>query len=156
MTPWCRAQENLRHIPGEYVYTVRALKLFWKKTGRTSEKFARSDQDGIDVKIDVKGKVLIRYLGKAICGRFRHQGEIRWRVRWLTLKGGEPITETKSRVGLTSPPPVWQHGGWGQACFRGEPIRGHGRREEEEGRGMSGGYRRQGDPFSEWVVSWHR
>ena len=28
-------------------------------TGRTSEKFVRSDQDGIDVKIDVNGKVLL-------------------------------------------------------------------------------------------------
>ena len=64
----------------------------------------RLDQDGIDVKIDVNGKVLIRCSGMAIYGRFRHQGEIRWRVRWLILKGGEPTTGSESRVGLTSTP----------------------------------------------------
>ena len=64
-----------------------------KKTGSTSETFVRSDQDGIDVKIDFNGKVSIRFSGKAIYGRFWRQGE----------KGGEPITGAESRVGLNSP-----------------------------------------------------
>ena len=44
--------------------------------GRTSEKFVRSDQDGIDVKIDVNGKVSIRCSSKAIYGIFLLKGEI--------------------------------------------------------------------------------
>ena len=63
-----------------------------ESTGRTKEKFVRLDQDRIEVNIDVNDKVSIRCLGKAVYGRFRSQEDIRWRVRWLTLKGVEPIT----------------------------------------------------------------
>ena len=47
----------------------------------------RSDQDGVDVKIDVNEKVSIRCLGKEIYGRFRCQGEIRWRVEVVDIEG---------------------------------------------------------------------
>ena len=66
----------------------------------------RSDQDGIYVKIDVNRKVWIICLRKKIYGRFWSQGEIRWGVRWLTLKVGEPIIRSESRLGLTSPPQI--------------------------------------------------
>ena len=66
--------------------------------------FLRSDQYCIDIKIDAKGKVLIRCSGKVICGRFRRQEEIKWRVRRLILKGGGHIIGAESRLGLTSTP----------------------------------------------------
>ena len=56
--------------------------------GRTSEKFVRLDQDKIDAKIDVNGKVSIRCSGKEIYGRFWRQGEIRWRVEVDDIEGG--------------------------------------------------------------------
>ena len=77
-----------------------------KNKGRTSEKFVRSDQGRIDVKSTPKGKVLIRCSGKAIYGRFQRQGVIRWRVRWMRLKGGEPVTGAELRVVLTSNPQI--------------------------------------------------
>ena len=56
------------------------------------KKFVISDQDGIDIRIDVNGKVSIGCSEKAIYGRFWCKGDIRWRMRWMTLKGGETIT----------------------------------------------------------------
>ena len=47
----------------------------------------RLDQDRIDVKIDVNGKVSIRCSGKEIYGRFRCQGDIRWRVEVNDIEG---------------------------------------------------------------------
>ena len=47
----------------------------------------RSNQYGIDVKSDVNGKVSIKCSGKRIYGRFRHQGEIRWRVEVYDIEG---------------------------------------------------------------------
>ena len=90
-------------------------------------------QDKIDVKISVNGKVYIRCLGKAIYGRFWRQGEIRWRVRWLTLKGGELITGSESGVGLTSPPQL-DTGGVEVRLMSGEILleaREEGRRRKE-------------------------
>ena len=110
----------------------------------------RSDQDKTDVNIDVNGKVSIRCSGKAIYGRFRHQGEIRWRVRRMTLKGGEPITGAKSRVGLTSPSQL-DTGGIEVRLTSGESLlesREEGRRRKEgvcqEDTGVMGIYFRNG------------
>ena len=66
-----------------------------KNNRSTSEKLGRSDQDRIDVKIDFNGEVSISFSEKATYVIFRSQGEIKRRVRWLTLKGGEPITGAK-------------------------------------------------------------
>ena len=53
------------------------IKLLCTKTQEGPQKLIlRSDQDGIDIKIDVNGRegmVLIRYLGKAIYGIFWRQ-----------------------------------------------------------------------------------
>ena len=83
----------------------------YKNTGRTS-KIVTSDQDSIDIKSDVNGREMfsIRCSGKAIYGRFRLQGEIRWKLRRMTLKGGEHVTGAKSRVGLTSHPYLYTGG----------------------------------------------
>ena len=78
---------------------------------------------------------------------FGIKGRIGRNLRYLILKGREPIRGVESRVGLTSPPPYWHQGDWGQAQVRGEPIRGKGIRKEEEWRGISGGYRRQWYPI---------
>ena len=69
-----------------YCYGLKCV--VHKNTGRTSETFVRSYQDRIDVKIDVHGEVSIRCSGKAIYGRFRHQGDIRWRVEVDDIEGG--------------------------------------------------------------------
>ena len=58
-----------------------------KNTGSTSETFARSDQDGIDVKSDSNGEVLIRCSGEEIYGRFWRQGGIHWRVADIKERG---------------------------------------------------------------------
>ena len=73
-----------------------------ENTGRTSETFVRLEQDGIDVKNDVNGKVSIRRSGEVIYGRFRRQGEIKCRVRWIILKRVETIKGAELRVGLIS------------------------------------------------------
>ena len=60
------------------VRTVRQYKIVVQKNmGRTSLKFMSSDQDRIEVKTII---VLIRCSRKAITGRFRSQGEIKFRV----------------------------------------------------------------------------
>ena len=76
---------------------------------------------------------------------FGIKGRSGGRLRWLTLKGGEPIRGYKSSVGLTSPPHIDTGGDRGQAHIRGEPIRVQVRRNEKEGRGLSVGYQSQGD-----------
>ena len=58
-----------------------------KNMRSNTEKNVRSDQDRIDVKIDVNGKVSIRFLVKAINGRLWCQGDIRWRVEVYDIKG---------------------------------------------------------------------
>ena len=50
--------------------------------------------------------VLIKHWGKKITGIFQHQGKVRLRMRWLPLKGGEPIGGASSRVGLISSPQI--------------------------------------------------
>ena len=63
----------------------------------------RSDQDWIDVKSDVNSReemVSIIWLGKEISERSC------WGLRWLTLKGGEPIGGADSRVVPTSSPQI--------------------------------------------------
>ena len=67
---------------------------------------------------------------------FGIKGRSGGRLRWLILKGLEPIRGSESRMGLTSPPHIDTRGDLGQAHFRGEPIRGQGRNKEEEGGGL--------------------
>ena len=42
-------------------------------------------------------------------------------LRWMTLKGGEPIRGAESRVGLTSPPHL-DTGGIGVRIMSGESL----------------------------------
>ena len=64
----------------------------------------RSDQDGIDVKIDIDGKVLIMCGERKSMEKFGVKGISGGGLRCLTSKGGESIIGAKSRLGLTSTP----------------------------------------------------
>ena len=93
----------------------------------------RLDQYCIYTKIYPKGKVSTGCSGKVSCGRFRRQGDINWRVRWLILKGGRIITGDELRVGLTLPP-QFDTGGIEVSPISGESLleaKEEGRRRKE-------------------------
>ena len=93
-----------------------------KNTGRTSEKFMRLDQDRIDVKTDVKGKVLIMCSGRQSVEDFGIKGRSGECLRWLILKVREPITGSDLRVGLNSPPPQFYTRGVELGLMSGEIL----------------------------------
>ena len=110
----------------------------------------RSDQEGIDAKRDVNGRegmFLIRRSGKAIYGIFRSQRNIWLRVEVDDIEGRGAYCRSQFKGGTGLIPSDWHQEGQGKDHVRVEHIRGQGVRKEEEGMGMSGGYRRQWNPI---------
>ena len=91
--------------------------------------------------------VSIRYLGKLIYGIFWRQGYIWWKIEVSDIEGRGTYQKIRVKGGTDFTYQSCHRANWGQAHVKGEPIRGQGIRREEEGRGLSGGYRSQGDPI---------
>ena len=114
-----------------------------ENTGRTSENVVRSDQDGIDVNIDVNGKVSIWCLGNAIYERFRRQENIRWRFEVADIEGRGNYHRSQVEGGTDLTPPQLDTGGIDVRLMSGESLL----EAKEEGRFLSVGYRCQGYPI---------
>ena len=96
----------------QWVCTVRVYNFSHENRGRTSETFGRTDQDGIDVKIDVNGKVLLSArdfnIRKILMSKVNQvEGEV------ADIEGRGTYHRSWVEVGIDLTPLYWHRGAWG-------------------------------------------